>query len=102
VTPEETRAAWRSLAWTIAVVILAIVAALVLAGCATTATRPAGPREVVSGVAQPACAFLCWLTITVTDSEGAKVNGAESVSIVKPISTSTEVSGGVEVKPPPK
>jgi hypothetical protein len=83
--------------------LLIVYIASLASGCSVVSppqqSRAPGPREVVTGVTQPTCTFLCWLTITVTDSEGAKVDGASSVSISKPITTSTEV-GGVEVKPP--
>jgi hypothetical protein len=98
-TPEEHRIAWRRLAWATVVWILVaffiFAIASVTTGCAaspSTLNREAGPREVASVISQPTCAFLCWLTVTITDSEGAKVEGAASVAITKPISTSTSVT----------
>jgi hypothetical protein len=72
----------------------ALAVLLALPGCAsTTAENVKGPREMVGRVEQPTCAFLCWLTVTITDQEGAKVDSAGAVSISKPLTTSTDVGG---------
>jgi hypothetical protein len=104
VTPEERRAVKSLLTGAVVWAAMAALIFLVMSACTVTGApsqvRPAGPREVVTGVTQPACAFLCWLTVTVTDSEGARVNGAESVSITKPITTSTSVEADIGPRAP--
>jgi hypothetical protein len=80
----------------------AIIAALfLLTGCAGTAEHIKGPREIIGRVEQPACTFICTITVTVTDSEGARVaGGVGAVTITKPITTTTSVTESNEVGVP--